>query len=150
VEDSDAVEGAGTGDVNRDGEKEDEEWPDRPMEVEVGVVADAVDGFEGDPKAGGDHEEDFKGGREAFELWTSSAGTSEARTARRVMPAAMRSMAEWAASESMPREPVRTPVRSLRRVMPRAAKRDDCAAERLEALRWAAASRFVCTSGMDF
>jgi hypothetical protein len=44
---------------------------------------------------------------------------------------AMRSMKECAASESMPTEPVRRPVRSLSRVMPRAAKAEDCAAERL-------------------
>ncbi len=46
------------------------------------------------------------------------------------MAAAMRSMPEWAASESMPSEPVRRPVRSLSSVMTRAARTEKSAAER--------------------
>ena len=47
------------------------------------------------------------------------------------MAAAMRSMPEWAASESMPSEPVIRPVKSLKRVTAKAAKTEKSAAERL-------------------
>ncbi len=53
---------------------------------------------------------------------------------------AMRSMPEWRPSESMPREPVRRPVRSLRRVTPRAARTEKSAAERLALWEVAASS----------
>src|SRR6185437_13420427 len=49
------------------------------------------------------------------------------------MAAAQRSMPEWAASESMPREPVKMPVINLSSVMMSAAKTDSSAAERLAA-----------------
>jgi len=47
------------------------------------------------------------------------------------MAAAMRSMPECAASESIPSEPVRSPVMSLKRVTARAAKTEKSAVERL-------------------
>jgi hypothetical protein len=46
------------------------------------------------------------------------------------MAAATRSTVEWAASDNIPREPVRTPVRNLRTVIPSAAKTENRAAER--------------------
>src|ERR1700722_20929587 len=49
------------------------------------------------------------------------------------MAAAMRSMVEWAASESMPSEPVKMPVTSLSRVMARAATTETRAAVRFSA-----------------
>src|SRR5690349_7116338 len=56
------------------------------------------------------------------------------------MAAAARSMPEWAASESIPSEPVKRPVRSLSSVMMSAAKTDSSAAERLAACVCAASS----------
>src|SRR5665213_911228 len=56
------------------------------------------------------------------------------------MAAAQRSMPEWAASESIPREPVMTPVSSLSSVMMSAAKTDSRAAERFAAWVRAASS----------
>ena len=49
------------------------------------------------------------------------------------MAAAIRSIVEWAASESMPSEPVKRPVTSLSRVMARAAQTETKAAVRFSA-----------------
>ena len=54
------------------------------------------------------------------------------------MVAATRSTEEWAASDSMPSEPVRMPVRSLSAVMPRAARTEKRAAARLAAAGFSA------------
>src|SRR5665213_1120658 len=64
------------------------------------------------------------------------------RTVKRVIAAAMRSIAECAASDNMPREPVRIPVRNLSSVMAAAASTEESAAERLASLR-CCSSRFM-------
>ena len=57
---------AAAGDVDGDGEQEDDERPDGPAEVETAGVKDAENGFAGDPEAGGRHDEGFDAGGEAF------------------------------------------------------------------------------------
>ena len=64
----DAVELAGAGVVDGDGEEQDDEGPDGEVEGEVFAWSDAVDGFGEDPDAGAEHEDGFDGGGEAFDL----------------------------------------------------------------------------------
>jgi hypothetical protein len=64
----DAIELAGAGVVDGDGEEEDEEGPDRELEGEMLAGDDAANGFGEDPDAGGEHEDGFDGGGEAFDL----------------------------------------------------------------------------------
>ena len=66
------------------------------------------------------------------------------------MAAAMRSMPEWAASESMPSEPVRRPVRSLSSVMAKAASTEKSAAERLALCVVAACSGLAVWSMVEW
>jgi hypothetical protein len=64
----DAVELAGAGEVDCDGEEKDDEGPDGKVEGEVLAEEDAADGFGEDPDAGGEHEDGFDGGGETFDL----------------------------------------------------------------------------------
>ncbi len=64
----DAMEGAGAGEVDGDGEEKDEKGPDGEVEGEVLVEEDAADGLGDDPDAGGEHEDGFDEGGEAFDL----------------------------------------------------------------------------------
>ena len=64
----DAVELAGTGEVDRDGEEQDDEGPDRGFEGEVFAEDDAADGLGEDPDTGGEHKDSFDSGGEAFDL----------------------------------------------------------------------------------
>ena len=64
----DAVEFAGAGEVDGDGEEQDDEGPDGEFEGEVLAEDDAADGFGEDPDAGAEHEDGFDGGGEAFDL----------------------------------------------------------------------------------
>ncbi len=125
------------------------------VECEVVAEDDAADGLGEDPEAGGEHEAGLDEGGEGSRscrgrsCGSSSAGRSATWTEKRVMAAAMRSMPEWAASESMPSEPVRMPVTSLSRVMARAARTEKRAAVRFSAWggcgveEWEAAAWFM-------
>ena len=62
------MEFAGAGVVDRDGEEENDERPDGEFEGEMLAEDDAADGFGEDPDAGGQHEDGFDGGGEAFDL----------------------------------------------------------------------------------
>ncbi len=64
----DAMECARAGEVDRDGEEQDDEGPDGELEGEVLVEDDAADGLGEDPDAGGEHKDGFDGGGEAFDL----------------------------------------------------------------------------------
>jgi hypothetical protein len=64
------------------------------------------------------------------------------------MAAAMRSMVEWAASESMPSEPVKRPVTSLSRVMARAAQTETKAAVRFSAWGFRGVDGLVAAAGL--
>ena len=64
----DAVKLARASEVNGDGEKECDERPDGELEGEVLPEEDAAYGFRKDPDAGGEHEDGFDGGGEAFDL----------------------------------------------------------------------------------
>lgn len=65
---SDGLKFFGAGVVDDDGEDEDGEGPDGEAEGEMFAEEDAVDGFGEDPYAGGEHEDGFDGGGEAFDL----------------------------------------------------------------------------------
>src|SRR5215468_3570090 len=65
--------------------------------------------------------------------WSASAGLSETRTETKVITAAMRSSAEWAASERIPRLPVVMPTKILKAVIAEAAKTELAATERFSA-----------------
>src|SRR5206468_10923384 len=58
----DAMEFAGAGEVDGDGEEQDDERPDGGFEDEVFAEGDAVDGFGKNPDAGGEHEDGFDRG----------------------------------------------------------------------------------------
>ena len=62
----DAVELAGAGEVDGDGEEKDDEGPDGEFEGEVLAEDDAVDGFGEDPDAGAEHEDGFDARRRGF------------------------------------------------------------------------------------
>ena len=62
------AEGAGAGEINHDGEGEDEEGPGAEGEREVIVEDDAVDGLVDDPDGGGEHEAGFDEGGEGLNL----------------------------------------------------------------------------------
>ena len=64
----DALEFAGAGEVDGDGEEQRDEGPDGKFEGEVLAEDDAADGFGEDPDAGGEHEDGFDEGGEAFDL----------------------------------------------------------------------------------
>jgi len=64
----DALEFAGSGVVDGDGEKKRDEGPDGEFEGEVLAENDPANGFGEDPDAGGEHEDGFDAGGEAFDL----------------------------------------------------------------------------------
>ena len=66
--DGDAVQGAGAGVIDGDGEQKNGEGPDGEGKGEMLVEEDAADGFGENPDAGGEHQEGLDEGGEAFDL----------------------------------------------------------------------------------
>jgi hypothetical protein len=64
----DAAQGAGAGEVDQDGESQDQEGPDIQGQRKVVAEEDAVDGLIDDPEGGREHEAGFNEGGEAFDL----------------------------------------------------------------------------------
>src|SRR5262245_33950031 len=78
--------------------------------------------------------------------WSASAGLSETRTESRVMNAATRSSAEWAASESIPKLPVLSPTAAFRVVIPTAANRELRATARFSSRIVIASTAAACSA----
>lgn len=126
--------------VNDDGCAHHDERPDRNLDFGL-LEEETLDGFVDDPGQGGEQQNGLEQGRDVFDLAVTegcslSAGLSAMRTANKVINAATRSRAEWAASARIPSEFVRIPTIILKEVNPTAAMTELSAAVVLSFCAW--------------